>query len=557
MNHQSVVHYSLLVFIVILGAGIFSLFNRQKNMEQELFGLRSKDIVLQDKIEQAPVVVPVQPRIVSSTQLWRPIQQKVHNTVVQIFTQIAAIDILQPYKTPAQGAAYGSGFFINQDGYLVTNAHVVAQAKAIWIQISGMGKQIIDVEVVGLSPERDLALLKVTPHCLEVIRQQLGAVPFLPLGNSDTVLRSDEVLALGYPLGQHCLKSTTGVISGRERHLIQMSAPINPGSSGGPLLNSQGEVVGINSSGIVEAQNVGYAIPINDLKLILPDLYTTMILRKPYLGVFFNNGSVALTQYLNNPLPGGCYVAGVMKDSTLDKVGIQRGDMMYEINGYAIDIFGEMTVPWSEDKISIIDYVGHLSAGQDISLVVYRNGVRRELTIPFDLGALPAIRKVYPGYEPIEYEVFGGMVVMELTLNHIHMLIEQASGLAHYAEAKYQNTPVLVITHLFPNSQVFRSRAIMVGMTLNEINGIPVSTLEDFRKAVKKGMSGKYLTIGAIDNVTRASDNTFVVLEYDKIIKDEEKFAADYKYPLSKMVKEYLIASQVSAVHPVSVAQTP
>ena len=84
------------------------------------------------------------------------------------------------------------------------------------------------------------------------------------------VRRSDEVLALGYPLGQQSLKSTTGVISGREQHLIQMSAAINPGNSGGPLLNVNGEVVGINSAIIQGAQNVGYIIPINDLKMRLP-----------------------------------------------------------------------------------------------------------------------------------------------------------------------------------------------------------------------------------------------------------------------------------------------
>src|SRR5205085_8958749 len=108
--------------------------------------------------------------------------------------------------------------------------------------------------------------------------------------------------------GQTALKSTTGVVSGRERNFIQISAPINPGSSGGPLLNAQGQVIGINSAGIVEAQNVGYAIPINDLILILPELKVTSLLRRPFLGLFFNNGSKELVQYLGNPQPGGCYI---------------------------------------------------------------------------------------------------------------------------------------------------------------------------------------------------------------------------------------------------------
>ena len=124
-----------------------------------------------------------------------------------------------------------------------------------------------------------------------MIKRVLGSIPFLPLGDSDLIHRSDEVLALGYPLGQQSLKSTTGVISGREQHLIQMSAAINPGNSGGPSLNTKGEVIGINSAGIPAAQNVGYMIPINDLKIVLADLYKVKLLRKPFLGVLFNNAT--------------------------------------------------------------------------------------------------------------------------------------------------------------------------------------------------------------------------------------------------------------------------
>lgn len=554
MIHRGLVKNLSVLCVVMMAMLLFIWYGPGKIRSvywRDIEEIRTKQQELEKQLEFLPKTSSIVPcgqmQVVSSTQLWRPIQEQVHNTVVQIYVQIAATDILQPYKTPAQGSAYGSGFFINQDGYLVTNAHVVMQAKAIWIQIPGMGKQIIDVDVVGISPDRDLALLKVTSESLELIRAQLGQVPFLPLGDSDALLRSDEVLALGYPLGQHALKSTTGVISGRERHLIQMSAAINPGSSGGPLLNCAGQVVGVNSSGVVEAQNVGYAIPINDLKLILPDLYTTKILPKPYLGVLFNNASIALTQYLGNPLPGGCYVAAVLQNSPLDKAGVQQADMLYEINGYRVDIFGEMKVPWSEDKISIVDFVGHLATGQDIDLVIYRLGVRKEIKTKFDIFALPAIHKIYPGYESVDYEVFGGLVMMELTMNHIQALIEQAPGLARYAEIKNQHEPVLVITHIFPNSQGYRSRALLPGMTIAEINGEPVKTLQEYRAVVRKGLSEKYLTIKAIDNITRASDNTFVVLEYDKILQEEEKFAGDYRYPLSKIVKDYLIAQRANA----------
>ncbi|HSW74080.1 MAG TPA: trypsin-like peptidase domain-containing protein [Candidatus Limnocylindria bacterium] len=481
-------------------------------------------------------------KVITQAQVWRPIQEKVKDTVVQVIAQISRVDLLQPFKSPVQNTAYGSAFFINEDGDLITNAHVVNQAKSIWIQIPSLGKQIIDVEVVGLSPERDLALLRVKQDDLALIRSELGKIPYLKLGNSDTVRRADEVMALGYPLGQQSLKSTTGVISGREHNFIQMSAAINPGNSGGPLLNIRGEVIGINSAGIMEAQNVGYMIPINDLKIILSDLYKNKLLRKPFLGVLFNNATEALTEYLGNPKKGGCYVVEVVKNSTLYKAGVKPGDMIYEINSHKIDEYGDMVVPWGEDKISIMDYVSRLSIGDDVKLVVYRKGERKHINVKFSQAELPAIRKIYPGFEEIDYEIIGGMVVMQLTLNHVQIMAESVPGLVRFAEMKNQEEPVLVITHIFPNSQLYRSRTIMVGSTLKEVNGTSVHTLADLRQAVVSAKNDKFLTIKAADNVSRASENVFAALPLEKVLQEEATMARDYRYALSGTVKELLQA---------------
>ena len=341
------VHASLFISIVSLGFGWYNLHKRQQFIEGACAQI-CDDVALAIDHEAVVQATTVE-RVVSSAQLWRPIQERVVDTVVQIFSQVAEVDLLQPYKTPTQGTASGSGFFINGDGDLITNAHVLDQASAVWIQIPSLGKRILDVEVVGVSPERDIALLRLTPESKEIIVKELEKIPFLAFGDSDVVRRSDEVMALGYPLGQQSLKSTTGVVSGHENRWMQTSAPLNPGNSGGPLLNSQGFVVGVNSAGIREAQNVGYAIPGNEVQTILPDLYKVKLLREPFLGIVFNNATDALTNYLGNPAPGGAYVVEVVKGSTLDKAGIQRGDMIYKINNHNLDIFGEMRVPWSED----------------------------------------------------------------------------------------------------------------------------------------------------------------------------------------------------------------
>jgi len=521
-----------------IGYSLQQLSSRQYQLISELKELKSGDLLTNIAM---PTVIE---KTVTKSELWRPIQDQVKDTVVQVFSQIAEVNIMEPFKSPQIFSASGSGFFINDTGELITNAHVVSQAASVWIQIPSLGKRIIDVEVVGVS-DRDIALLRINPQDLESIKAALGGhIPSLKLGNSDEVRRSDDVLALGYPLGQQSLKSTTGVISGREQHMIQMSAAINPGSSGGPLLNSLGQVIGINTAGITEAQNIGYIIPVNDLKIVLGDLRENKILRKPFLGVLYNNGTETLTEYLGNPQPGGCYVVEVVKDSTLYKAGVQRGDMIYELNSHRLDVYGDMTVPWSEDKISIIDYVSRLKLGDQIKMVLYRKGQRKEVTVAFSQIELPAIRKVYPGYEELDYEIIAGMVVMPLTLNHIHLLAQAAPGLTRYAEMKNQSEPALLITHVFPTSQLYRSRTLTVGATINEVNGMPVKTLDDLRNAVKSAIGGKFLTFKAADNVSRTSENVFVALPFEKVVDEETRLSREYRYALSKTVKEILQVAQ-------------
>ncbi len=536
-------------FMIFCGAGALSasfyVLYRQHQRFQELALVLEKLEIAHEETRQARTTQAKDGEsqgVSHSRTLWRPLQERSKDTVVQVISQVAEMDIRQPFKSPTQYRAAGSGFFIDDEGYLVTNAHLVAQAKSVWVQIPSFGKRVFDATVVGFAPDYDLALLRVTADGIAAIRKELGAVPFLHLGDSDTVRRADEVMALGYPLGQESLKSTTGVVSGRESNVIQMSAAINPGSSGGPLLNMDGQVVGINTSGIVEAQNVGYIIPINDLKTILPNLRKEKLIRRPFLGLLYNNANEALASFLGNPLPAGCYVVEAVKNSALAKAGVVRGDMLYEINGNHLDMFGDISVPWAEDKISATDYIARLPLGSKVHLVMYRKGVRRVCIALISQRELPAIRKVYPNYEDIDYEMVAGMVVMDLTINHIAALGPKAPGLAQFADLKNQNDPVLVVSHVFQTSYLARTRIISEGMTINEVNGMRVRTLSDFRKAVTTSVKTGYLTLRVSDNVLRISDHIFVVLPFDRVLAEEPQLAFDYRYPVTALNRELLAA---------------
>jgi len=486
-------------------------------------------------IQQVPA--SAESNSVAVRQGWGTVQTKVKDAVVQVFTQKAEFNWIEPYVPPSQSQACGTAFFINNSGRLITNAHVVANNRSVWIQLPSLGKRIIDVEVKGFCPERDLAELQVTEEGLRIIKEIIGDIPYLELGDSNTVHRADEVLALGYPLSQHSLKSTTGVVSGREhlggQHFIQIDAPINPGNSGGPCLNERGQVIGINSANIPSAQNVGYVIPINELRIILGDLPKQPLLRKPFMGVLFVNASDSLTTYLGNPQPGGCFVVETYKGSPLDRIGIKPFDMIYEINGIAIDIFGDMNVAWSEDKLSLIDYVASLPLGSPIQLVVYRSGTRHTFNLTLEQTELLPIRVMYPDYEPISYEIIAGMVIMQLTINHIMGMQTLVPHLAKYVEIKNQQEPALLITHIHPSSLTHRTHAIRVGSLIEEVNGIPVKTLDQLRDIVAKTAHNGFVTV-------KTTHGAFVAIPFKQMIFDEVRLSYDYRYPITPFIKGLL-----------------
>ncbi len=536
-------------FIVIILGLIAGLSYAVYRFYHELRRVRESVDLIEDRQVQQRIVESSERAEVDTTtgqkQKWSDLQSRYQNAVLQIFSQVAEFNWLEPYKTPIQKKGSGTGFFINEKGDIITNAHVINEAIAVSAQIPSIGKRRFELEVIGMSPERDLALLRMPPTELEILKELLGVdtIPYVTIGDSDAVRRGDKIMALGFPLGQEKLKSTTGIVSGREHiptkgYFIQISAPINPGNSGGPSLDSTGRVVGVNSLGIPSAQNVGYIIPSNEVLLFLDQLGTIKegaqpkLLRKPFLGVFFNRGANDnLRAFLNNPKPGGLYVVDVYKGSPFEKAGIQPGDMIYTIDSYPVDMHGEMSVPWSkEERISIIDYVASLKLGHEIKLVYYRNGTRHMTTLPLEMTD-PPIRLMYPGFEDIDYEVLGGFVFMPLTMNHIMNLSQFVPQLIKYVDPKEEIKPAVIITHTMLNSPASKLRSIGTGGIVTEINGQEVHTLDELRAAVLQSASSGYLTL-------KTSDNQFAVIPLEEILASEQRLSNIYRFPVSDLFKE-------------------
>ncbi|NUM89064.1 MAG: trypsin-like peptidase domain-containing protein, partial [Bdellovibrionales bacterium] len=217
----------------------------------------------------------------------------------------------------------GSGFVIDSDGVILTNHHVIRNAAEIEVFFNDAAKSKIRAKIVGSDPKTDLAVLKVKPG------------PYLSpleLGNSDAARVGETVVAIGNPFGlSHTV--TAGIISAKNRvigqgpydNFIQTDASINFGNSGGPLFNSSGEVIGINSAISAQGQGLGFAIPVNQAKRLLPDLLQYGRVRRGWIGAW-----LATT-------PEGLYVNDVVVNSPAHKAGIRSGDFIVGIEDEEVD----------------------------------------------------------------------------------------------------------------------------------------------------------------------------------------------------------------------------
>lgn len=517
-----------------IGYGGHFLYRRDKKLQVQLYQLSQAIVEEKKAVTVAPTIIRANG---ASATTWIDVQRQVKNTVVKIVSDIAAFHWLEPYNPPVVSKGSGSGFFINSDGDIVTNWHVINQAQLVQIEIPALGAERVTVEVAGISPERDVALLRLTPYAKRRIKKVLGDIPFLKFGNSDEVRRGQDVLALGFPLSVQALKSTQGIVSGRERiplikqSCIQTTAPLNPGNSGGPSINSAGEVIGINFAGVVKAQNVGYIIPINDVKSAIKDLHKIKLLRRPLLGCSLEPANEDMIAFLGNPMPGGFYIAKTYKNMMLEKVGVRAGDMIYEVNGYQVDRFGRATVPWNEDKVSMLEILDRLEVGDKVYMVIYRKGERKEIEFMLEPRFLQPVRFIYPDFEKVDYEVIAGVVIMELAQNHLPLLAEHAHALLAYESPEKQYEPALVVSSIQPTSLAHKLRLLYPGMIITEVNGEKVKTLEEFRAAVRKSKQTRFLTI-------QTQEHWFVVFAVDNIVADEDRIAKIYQFEKSKLIDE-------------------
>jgi len=244
----------------------------------------------------------------------------------------------EPFQRDFKVPSLGSGFVISEDGYIVTNNHVIEDVDVITVHFAD-GTEL-EAEVVGLDPKTDIALIRVESD---------KPLPHLPLGDSKSVRPGDWVVAIGNPFGlEHTV--TAGIVSAKHRTIgqgsyddfIQTDAAINPGNSGGPLINLKGEVIGINTAINPRANTIGFTVPINMAKQILPHLRERGHVTRGWLGVVIQQVTPELAEQFQLPSPEGALVSRVLQDGPAAAGGIERGDVIVEFGGEKIEEWNEL-----------------------------------------------------------------------------------------------------------------------------------------------------------------------------------------------------------------------
>jgi len=273
----------------------------------------------------------------------------------------------------------GSGFVISEDGFVLTNKHVVVDPKADYTVVTNDGKKF-HAKVVARDPINDVAILKIEGKDL----------PHIELGESSNLELGQTVVAIGNALGQFQNSVSTGIVSGLSRHItaqagvdgqqqelrgvIQTDAAINPGNSGGPLVDIEGKAIGINSAVVFGAQNIGFAIPINSAKKALADIKKYGHIRAPFLGLRYILIDPVLKMRHNLPVDYGAMVIpeatpgdyGVLPNSPADKAGILEHDIILEVDKQKIT-----------KELPLSDLIQKHEVGDKLNLKILRRGSPR------------------------------------------------------------------------------------------------------------------------------------------------------------------------------------
>ena len=379
-------------------------------------------------------------------------------------------------QQPQPRRGVGSGFIIDKDGTILTNHHVVGDAEKIAVTLSD-GKSY-DAKVIGKDQKTDIAVIKIDAG---------RELPAVTLGDSDRLEVGEWVLAIGNPFGlDHTV--TSGIVSAKGRQIgagpydnfIQTDASINPGNSGGPLLNLRGEVVGINTAIFSQSGGnigIGFAIPTNSVKDLLPQLKDKGRVVRGYLGTTVQKITPEIADSLGLKESGGALVADVVKGSPAEKAGIRTGDIIIEFDRKQI-----------KDSTDLPPVVARVTPGNTVQLKVMREG--KQVSLPITVGELKDNEIVASSQESDL-----GLTVQPVTPDIAQTLgLERAEG--------------LVVSSVKPGSAA-EEAGLRSGDVITQVNRRPVKNLAEYNREIARNEKGK----SVLFLVRRGQSSLFLALK--------------------------------------------
>ena len=394
---------------------------------------------------------------------------------------------------PRRSSALGSGFVISEDGYIVTNNHVIDGADEILIEFfpgDGQPSERLEAEVIGTDPNTDIALLKVEAE---------GPLSFVPFGDSDTARVGDWVIAMGNPLGQG-FSVSAGIVSARNRALsgsyddyIQTDAAINRGNSGGPLFNMDGEVIGVNTAILSPnggSIGIGFSMASNVVTRVVNQLQEFGETRRGWLGVRIQDVTPDVAEAMGLEAVAGALVTDV-PDGPAKDGGLEAGDVIMSFDG--VDV---------EDTRGLVRQVGNTDVGKTVRVVVYRDGATQ--TFRITLGRREDAERAVPAAmeqeeeqdEPSQSEILG------LTIATLTNELRNELGLADDAEG-------LAVVEVDETSEAFE-KGLRPGDLITEAGQQRVSTLSDLDDRISEARDAGRKSLLLL--VRRGGDPRFVAL---------------------------------------------
>ncbi len=370
-----------------------------------------------------------------------------------------------PEKREYEQQGIGSGFLISEDGYILTNNHVVQGASEVSVTFNDGTEK--DAEIIGADPRTDVAVIKI----------EGDGYPYIEIGDSDALEIGEWVIAVGNPFGLEATV-TVGVVSAKGRganiteydDFIQTDAAINPGNSGGPLLNIDGKAVGINTAIVSRSggyMGIGFAIPMalaNDIK---EQLVETGKVTRGYVGIYMRQVDPDVAEFLGLSANMGVEISDVVEDSPADDAGLEPGDILLEMDGKAI-----------RDMRSFKREIAKRRPGSKVKLEIFRNEKRRDITVK--LGSLEESEFA------IETEVDQLGERFGLTVRNLTDELAEQFG--------YEKGDGVLISEVESGSSADEQK-LAPGMLIMRVNNRDVSNVDEFNKAIDAVKSDKVLVL--------------------------------------------------------------